>query len=1012
MKPEPSRHRKFLSTCLLGLAATTGSALAQFPEPLLYYSFDEPGGATTAVDLSENNFDGTVVGNVAFGVPGAPSGSTPSGAAQFSVGGSNGVLNVSTLNVPTHLGKRDGTPEQADQSYTMACWIRPDAASLSGEHFFVGQSTQGIHNGLRGSGQLHQAHWANDHYADTQLTADQWVHVTFTYDGITNTGTIYLNGVQDSAPTSKDGPNGDGNLYLGARQGANNGGLGEAHYIGLIDDFVIFQEVLPQNLITLLANGQSPVLIDDEDNDNLPDAYERTIVGSDDLTILNGDGVADADLDTLSDLEEFEETKTNPLEADTDNDQLDDNEEIDNGNGSITDPLDPDSDDDGVSDGEEVLGLLNDAFGNESTDPTEVDSDGDGALDSYELNNGFDPNSGESKPDFLLIPPSFEPIRYPGLGNYVPGEAGWDFQQNFYPAAVIFLDQAQQNYEVHTSGSPQPLESGLSVQPYLDHGDGNTISQSNFPFPEGGGDNFTVRANGYVEFTQGGNYQLHHGSDDTVYAVIDTGTDSSTVAENNCCPGEVRKGIRIGAPGFYPIDFVFGEQGGGEWLDFGISGPGITGTVALGDVAAGSPAVFQIGIDPTDSDGDSIPDAYEQIFFPDDLTQLGSGDFDSDGIDDVDEFLNRTDPTESDSDGDGLDDGEEETRGTNPLNPDSDGDTLSDGDEVNGVGGFVSDPLQADSDGDGFNDAVEILNGSNPNQAGSIPSTSLPIVDDFEDGLLNSADWMVNLNDIPAGADVVEENGHLSLIGRGHLVTVGEFDPEEVGGLSITGEWTFVQGDDFIQILTRTDGVPDPGNCCGETTSGVEFYAFQGDNSVQIRTRGIDHTVANELQTGAIILTVGSTYEFTIIDDGLGALSFTLQEQGNPANTTTVTAELIADTSPHNHVAFHNRETGRISQLETVTIQSLVEQETGIEIQSLTLDQETGEMSLTWESRPDENFRIAVSAEMRDWTENELIDSIRASDVGETTTFNFNRSALAGIETDGKAFFRVERLED
>ena len=51
----------------------------------------------------------------------------------------------------------------------------------------------------------------------------------------------------------------------------------------------------------------------------------------------------------------------------------------------------------------------------------------------------------------------------------------------------------------------------------------------------------------------------------------------------------------ITTPGMFPFDNVFGEQGGGEWTDVAISGPGITGIVALGDTENGSPPVYIIG---------------------------------------------------------------------------------------------------------------------------------------------------------------------------------------------------------------------------------------------------------------------------------------------------------------------------------------------------------------------------------------------------------------------------------
>jgi peroxiredoxin len=85
-------------------------------------------------------------------------------------------------------------------------------------------------------------------------------------------------------------------------------------------------------------------------------------------------------------------------------------------------------------------------------------------------------------------------------------------------------------------------------------------------------------------------------------------------------------------------------------------------------------------------------------------------DSDADGIPDVQELEDGTDPDDPDSDDDGLSDLEEAEAGTDPLQADSDADGLDDGDEL--VAG--TDPLQADSDGDGFNDGEEVAAGTDP----------------------------------------------------------------------------------------------------------------------------------------------------------------------------------------------------------------------------------------------------------------------------------------------------------
>ncbi len=90
----------------------------------------------------------------------------------------------------------------------------------------------------------------------------------------------------------------------------------------------------------------------------------------------------------------------------------------------------------------------------------------------------------------------------------------------------------------------------------------------------------------------------------------------------------------------------------------------------------------RLGLSPltSDSDSDTIPD--------------GSEDSDSDGLTNIDEFL------------DGI---------TDPGNPDEDQDGLLDGEEVTpGVDGFVTDPLDADTDDDGLPDGLESRVGLDP----------------------------------------------------------------------------------------------------------------------------------------------------------------------------------------------------------------------------------------------------------------------------------------------------------
>jgi chitodextrinase len=80
----------------------------------------------------------------------------------------------------------------------------------------------------------------------------------------------------------------------------------------------------------------------------------------------------------------------------------------------------------------------------------------------------------------------------------------------------------------------------------------------------------------------------------------------------------------------------------------------------------------------SDSDGDGLPDWWEVEHFGN-LNQNGSGDFDQDGVPNLDEFVNGLRPELTDTDGDGMTDGFEINHGLNPLLNDASSDLDGDG---------------------------------------------------------------------------------------------------------------------------------------------------------------------------------------------------------------------------------------------------------------------------------------------------------------------------------------------
>lgn len=107
----------------------------------------------------------------------------------------------------------------------------------------------------------------------------------------------------------------------------------------------------------------------------------------------------------------------------------------------------------------------------------------------------------------------------------------------------------------------------------------------------------------------------------------------------------------------------------------------------------------------TDMDGDNLPDEWETYYFGD-LSRDGSGDYDTDGLTDLQEYNLGTNPDNTDTDGDGLEDGEEVgTHGTDPADPNTDSDRFIDGVEI-AQGTDPLDPASYPPDQDIDNDIL------------------------------------------------------------------------------------------------------------------------------------------------------------------------------------------------------------------------------------------------------------------------------------------------------------------
>lgn len=178
--------------------------------------------------------------------------------------------------------------------------------------------------------------------------------------------------------------------------------------------------------------------------------------------------------------------------------------------------------------------------------------------------------------------------------------------------------------------------------------------------------------------------------------------------------------------------------------------------------------------------------------------------------------------------------------------------------------------------------------------------------DDFEGRRLDPDRWQVDTRIPQGGASVRVTNGHVELVNRGHLSTARSFDPEALGGVRVTGEWTLRANNDFLQVITRSDGVP--AGTWGETQHGVEVSALMeaGAHSPGVSIRGRGGAVVERATSAALAMSVGETYLFDVLD-APPHVRLTLTKKGDPYHTVTVTGE-SGYLPAVSRITFHNRE--------------------------------------------------------------------------------------------------------
>ena len=189
---------------------------------------------------------------------------------------------------------------------------------------------------------------------------------------------------------------------------------------------------------------------------------------------------------------------------------------------------------------------------------------------------------------------------------------------------------------------------------------------------------------------------LTDGAEVNTYSTSPTNTDSDGLSNL----GEFQHGAN-------PGDTDSDDDGLTDGAEVNTYGSNPTDTDSDDDGLNDGDEVNAYGTSPTnsDTDGDGMPDPWEIAHGLNPLVDDSAADADSDGLNNLAEYLAGTDPGDPDSDDDGLTDGAEvNTYWTNPMVADTDGDGLSDSVEVTTT---HTNPNEADTDGDGIVDGID-----------------------------------------------------------------------------------------------------------------------------------------------------------------------------------------------------------------------------------------------------------------------------------------------------------------
>lgn len=428
----------------------------------------------------------------------------------------------------------------------------------------------------------------------------------------------------------------------------------------------------------------------------------------------------DTDRDNLDDGLEVNVYLTSPVIRDSDEDGVPDGLEVlagayDDGTLYINPTL-IDSDDDGIADGDEPDGPLADSDDDGIPNGGDPDSDNDGLQDGDELARGTNPVRADSDqdliPDGVEVEWGLDPLD-PLDATLDPDEDGLSNSQEHYRgtnrlAADTDLDGIDDSTEILAGLNPLDREDA-----FFDF-DGDGIVNIDEACPSDGGTGCIAELATDIRDSDTDGDGLAD-SEDAAPTLWDADSDGIADGDEIYLYGSDPSRSDTDGDGLDDGEELL--NGGSLGRDDN-DGDGLLDRVerSLGTSSVRADTDGDGLTDDIEAVGGSFGIDFETGLPVQRFTNPLEPDSDGDGLLDGVEVALGTDPTSSDSDGDGVDDRQEVAEfQTDPMDVDSDDDTIPDG--------VDPAPTALDADGDGVPDAYELSDGFNARFAAGLPAS-------------------------------------------------------------------------------------------------------------------------------------------------------------------------------------------------------------------------------------------------------------------------------------------------